>query len=189
VVKEWPQTKTFMSHFWLANASGGWGIHSLAGESCLAASAGPNASFSPPAAGPGLDEIRIVPPDAAGGSAAWALLAGLEVSVRVNGLPLVLGIHALRDRDEISLAGQRYFFSTEELALVTPFPGLAQPACCPRCKQKVEVGEPAVACPHCRAWHHQSDEFPCWTYEPTCALCQLQSTALDAGYSWTPDTL
>ena len=176
-------------HFWSLTTSGEWGIHPLAGESCLAASTGPDASFSPPAGGPALAEIRIVPPDAAGRSPAWVLLAGLEASLRVNGLPLVLGIHALRNRDEICVAGQRHFFSTEELAHVTPFPGLAQPAFCPRCKQKVEVGAPAVACPHCHAWHHQSDEFPCWTYDSTCALCQLQSTALDAGYSWTPDTL
>ena len=178
-----------MSFIWSSIAAGGWGIHALAGESSFGASAGPHAGFSSPAGRPGRADIRIMPPEPDRGSASWALLEGSEASVRVNGLPLVLGIHALRDRDEISVAGQRYFFSTEELAQVTPFPGLAQPACCPRCKQKVEVGQTAVACPHCHAWHHQSEEFPCWTYDPTCALCQLQSTALDAGYSWTPDTL
>jgi hypothetical protein len=120
---------------------------------------------------------------------AWTMVGGREASLRVNGQPLVLGVRVLRDRDEISIAGQRCFFSTEELALVVPFPGMAQFICCPRCKQKLEPGTSAVACPHCRAWHHQSEEFPCWTYDATCALCQLHSTALDAGYSWTPELL
>jgi hypothetical protein len=189
MLKVLPQPNLIMAHVWSLNSSGGWGILPLAGESRLAASIGPDAGFAPPAGGPGPDEVRIVPSDATGGSAAWTLMSGWEASLRVNGLPLALGIRALRDRDEISFAGQRYFFSTEELAIVTPFPGLAQPACCPRCKQLVEVGQPAVACPHCHAWHHQSEDFSCWTYEPTCALCQVQSSALDAGYSWTPDAL
>jgi hypothetical protein len=130
-----------------------------------------------------------MPPDGAGVSPSWTLLGGRETTLRINGQPLVLGIRALRDRDEISIAGQRCFFSMEEFARVVLFPGLAQPACCPRCKQKVEVGDLAVACPHCRAWHHQSEKFPCWTYDSTCALCQLQNTALDAGYAWTPERL
>jgi hypothetical protein len=178
-----------MAHFWITNGAGEWGVHSLAGESCLAVCAEHNVRLTAPADQPGLAEIRILPPDPTGGSPSWTLLGGREASLRVNGQPLVLGIRALRDRDEISLAGHRCFFSTEELARVVPFPGLAQPAYCPRCKQKVEPGDPAVACPHCRAWHHQSEKFPCWTYGPTCALCQLHSTALDAGYAWTPAML
>jgi hypothetical protein len=134
-------------------------------------------------------DVLILPPDGAGVSPSWTLLAGRGVALRVNGQPLILGIRALRDRDEISIAGQRCFFSTEELARVVTCPGLAQPAWCPRCKQQVEPRSPAVACPHCRAWHHESEKFPCWSYEPTCALCQLQPTALDAGYSWTPEML
>jgi hypothetical protein len=89
----------------------------------------------------------------------------------------------------MSFAGHRCFFSTEELAQIVSFPGLAQTAFCPRCKQKVEPGDPAVVCPHCHAWHHQSEKYPCWTYGATCALCQVQSTALDAGYAWTPEKL
>lgn len=119
----------------------------------------------------------------------WTLLAGRGAGVRVNGLPLALGIRALVDKDEILAGGQRLFFSTEELARVVPFPGLAQPAFCPRCKQKIEPSDLAVCCPSCRAWSHQSEKFPCWTYDTTCALCQRQSTALDAGYNFDPATL
>jgi hypothetical protein len=72
---------------------------------------------------------------------------------------------------------------------VTPYPGAEQPAFCPRCKQRLERADLAVKCPRCRAWHHQSEKFPCWTYDSTCALCQHQLTALDAGYSWTPEEL
>ena len=179
-----------MAHVWLTtNAAGEWGIQPLAGECCLAGTAGQVLRLTPPASGPGLDDVRILPPDAAGVSPSWTLLGGRGAALRVNGQPLALGIRALRDRDEISLAGQRCFFSTEELARIVAFPGLAQPVCCPRCKQKVEAGQLAVACPNCRAWHHQTEEFPCWTYGPTCALCQIQATALDAGYSWTPEML
>ena len=177
-----------MPHFWISNAEGEWAIQLLAEESCLAV-AGHDVRLTRPAGEPHPSEIRIMPPDATSMSPSWTLLGGREASLRVNGQPLALGIRVLRDRDEISIAGQRCFFSTEELARVAAFPGLAQIVFCPRCKQKVEPGEPAVACPHCRAWHHQSDKFPCWTYATTCALCQLQSTALDAGYSWKPEHL
>ena len=178
-----------MPQFFLTDATGEWGIKRLAGESCLVVSTGHDAGFASPAGEPAPCDIRVLPPGAAGASSSWTLLAGREASLRVNGLPLALGIRALRDRDEISFAGHRLYFSTEELAQIVPFPGLAQPACCPRCKQKLEIGHLAVSCPRCKAWHHQSEKFPCWTYEPTCALCQIQSTALDAGYSWTPASL
>jgi len=95
----------------------------------------------------------------------------------------------LDDQDEILAGGHRLFFSTEELARVVSFPGLAQPAFCPRCKQKIDLGDQAVCCPSCRAWSHQSEKFPCWTYAQTCALCQQQSTALDAGFNFNPATL
>jgi len=178
-----------MPQFWTTNAEGDWGIQTLAGESCLAVDAGHGLRLMPAEGKLDLADARVLPPDAAGGAPSWTLLGGRQAGLRVNGQPLTLGIRSLRDRDEISLAGQRCFFSNEELARVVPFPGIAQTVFCPRCKQKMEAGDPAVSCPHCRAWHHQSEKFPCWTYEPTCALCRLQSSALDAGYAWTPDML
>jgi hypothetical protein len=178
-----------MPHLWTKKDDHEWEPQSLAGESCLTVSVGHDACLTPPAGLSDLAEIRILPPDAAGVSPVWTLLGGRGASLHVNGQPLVLGIRALRDRDEISIAGKRCFFSTEDLARIVPFPGLAQLAFCPRCKQKMEPGEHAVTCPHCRTWHHQSDKCPCWTYDSTCALCHLQSTALDAGYAWTPENL
>ena len=178
-----------MPNFWITNDAGEWGIQPLAGECGLAGSAEQVLRITPPVSGLGLADVRLLPPDAAGVTPSWTLLAGQGVALSVNGQPLVLGIRALRDRDEISIAGQRCFFSTEELARIVTFPGLAQPVYCPRCKQKVGVGQLAVACPHCCAWHHQSETLPCWAYAPTCALCQTQATELDAGYSWTPELL
>jgi len=180
-----------MPNFWVKanDETGGWGVQKLAGEGCLVVSGGHIAGVASPAGEPGAADLRLLPPAAPGASSSWTLLAGRDVSLRVNGLPLALGIRALRHRDEIAVAGQRCYFSTEELAQVLAFPGLAQTACCPRCKQRLEIGDLAVMCPHCNAWHHQSETYPCWTYGPTCALCQVQATALDAGFSWTPETL
>jgi hypothetical protein len=80
------------------------------------------------------------------------------------------------------------FYSTERLALVEEFPGANAPAYCPRCKQAIASGHPAVKCPGCGVYYHQSNELPCWTYTDVCALCP-QSTALDAGYQWSPEAL
>jgi hypothetical protein len=93
------------------------------------------------------------------------------------------------DRDEILLHGVgRCYFSTETLARIEPLSEESATGCCPRCKQGMTAGEPAVRCPGCGVWHHQSDELPCWTYAERCAICG-GSTALDAGFSWTPEEL
>lgn len=121
---------------------------------------------------------------------AWVLMTPMETSVRVNRDRILLGIRVLTDRDEIWVTGMgRMFFSTERLACVEPFPGAAgQPIFCPRCKQEIGRGCPAVRCPQCRVWHHQSEDLPCWTYSERCALCD-QPTELEAGYRWTPEEL
>jgi len=80
------------------------------------------------------------------------------------------------------------FFSTELLAGVTPYPGSERPILCARCKAEIATASPAVRCPRCGAWHHQSDELPCWTYAERCSVCD-QPTALDAGFAWTPEEL
>lgn len=124
------------------------------------------------------------------GSEAWALMAGTGATlVRVNGFPLqALGVRVLADRDEIRVADlPRLYFSTERLARVVPFPGTDKPVKCARCKRVIEPGAPAVRCPQCGVWYHQSDEWPGWTYAPVCAVCG-QPTALDeATYRWTPE--
>lgn len=178
-----------MAQLWINNAEGKWELRPLGGAQCLVVSFGNVVVFTPAVGKPGPSEIRLLDRGATGASQSWTLLGGRDATVCVNGQSLVLGIRALRHGDEIMAGGRQCFFSLEELACVVAFPGLAQTACCPRCKQQLEPGQPAVACPHCHAWHHQSEEFPCWTYDATCALCQIQSTELDAGYSWTPEQL
>jgi hypothetical protein len=120
---------------------------------------------------------------------AWCLLAGIGTEVFVNGRRVVAGIRLLRDRDEIRLPDSRrwYFFGTERLARVEPFPG-DRSASCPRCRQAVQPGTPAVRCPSCGLWHHGSEALPCWSYADTCAMCS-HATSLEAGYRWTPEAL
>jgi hypothetical protein len=118
----------------------------------------------------------------------WILLAPPQQAVRVNGERVLLGICVLRDKDEIRVpGGVSLFFSTEKLARVELFPGInGQRFFCPRCKQEIPLTSPAVRCPQCNVWHHQSEDLPCWSYSDHCALCD-QSSALDADYRWTPE--
>ena len=125
--------------------------------------------------------------DPAGDS--WCLVAGAGAAAFVNGERVAVGIRLLRDRDEIRIphSGRWYFYGTERLAQLAPFPGSA-PASCPRCRQPVLPATAAVQCPGCGLWHHESAELPCWSYAETCAMCS-QATELDAGYRWTPEAL
>ncbi|MSU57211.1 MAG: hypothetical protein EXS35_03350 [Pedosphaera sp.] len=119
----------------------------------------------------------------------WALLGAAEAHVWVNGQPLAGGLRVLRDRDEILIAGRtRFYFSTEELAKVEPFTAGEHPVFCARCRQPIQSGTPAVRCPGCGHWCEQSEAKPCWTYGPTCPLCD-QPTAFDTGLRWTPEEL
>ena len=113
----------------------------------------------------------------------WVLVAASATPVRVNGERSV-GLRVLADRDEIRIADVSFYFSTERLAVVVPFPGPS--VHCARCKLLIPVDSPAVSCPGCSSWHHQSDEYPCWTYADHCALCPWK-TNLDAGYQWRPE--
>lgn len=117
----------------------------------------------------------------------WALLTD-HPRVRVNGAAVPLGLTVLEDRDELRLPGLAAWFSTETQAHVEPFPESTTRGFCPRCKQAIPPGSPAVRCPSCGLWHHASDDLPCWTYAPTCSAC-AQETALDAGFRWTPEDL
>jgi hypothetical protein len=119
----------------------------------------------------------------------WILLFSNRAEVQVNGTPLRSGIRILRDHDALHLKGAGpLFFSTERLAEIQPFPDAERPIHCPRCKLPIAAKQPAVQCPQCGNWHHQSGDRPCWHYGEHCALCP-QPTALDAGYRWTPEML
>jgi hypothetical protein len=117
----------------------------------------------------------------------WVLVSRAQRGVRVNG-NVVLGLKQLRDRDEISVprAG-RFFFSTEHLAEVEPFPGSDREIRCARCTTPILKGTPAVRCPKCHLWHHQG-ERPCWTYAGRCASCD-HPTELPSHFQWTPEGL
>lgn len=153
--------------------------------------------------GEGLSLLSIIEPGPSGNAKAgtpalkpnsaqrrsWVLLAPEQADVTVNGETVATGIRALRDRDvvEFNNSGPMYF-STERLARVTPCPETERAIYCQRCKTKIEPGSPAVECPRCSAWYHQTDTLPCWRYSEQCTLCP-QSTDFDAGYSWHPEDL
>lgn len=168
-----------MAHLWISDEKGGWSAVPLDGGA-VALTAHPPRRCGEPAP----VELRHAVID---GEAVWAVLAAPGAPVRVNGLAVTGGIRVLTDRDEIAVGGAgTVFFSAESLARVEPFPGAERTLFCPRCKLPVEPGAPAVRCPACSVWHHQSEELPCWTYAAACALCP-QPTDLAGGFRWTPE--
>lgn len=118
---------------------------------------------------------------------AFALIARDETSL--NGTPLRCGLSMLSDRDEIRFAdGRRFYFSTERLATVEPFPDVDKPAKCVRCKTALDRGDDAVRCVGCDLWFHQTTELGCFAHAANCPVCET-ATALDTGYRWTPEEL
>lgn len=156
-----------MAHLWFhAPDATSWSHRPLVGADAIG-----NAELSPAATPDGHAWILIGPP-----------------TVRVNGRALVgLGIRVLRDRDELVVDGERYFFSTETHAAIVAAPA-ERALTCPRCTLPILADTPAVACPQCAVWHHQSDEFPCWSYAPECATCR-RPTTLEAGWRFDPERL
>jgi hypothetical protein len=118
----------------------------------------------------------------------WAVIAAEGTGVRVNGRALSTGMHILADRDEMQVGrGRSFFFSTETLASIDPFPGMEH-IFCPRCQLSIVESSPAVRCPQCGVWYHMSEEYPCWRYDEKCQFCD-QRTAEDAVYRWTPEEI
>ncbi len=177
-----------MAHLWLRLDSSEWGVLELAGEAYDLLASPPRriASECPPR-GPADGALVVRASGAAEES--WLLLLGRGRRGTVNGVPVVGGARRLADRDAIRLdRGPELYFSTERLAAIEAHPADERPLFCPRCKQAIVLASPSVRCPRCRIWHHQSEELPCWTYAPTCALCP-QPSELDAGFRWTPEEL
>ena len=179
-----------MAHFWLRDDDGDWVVlpldpgfwdlaadpprrlrgkrsRSRAGDTALLLSSGSGTDAEP---------------------TCWLVLTSGGSDLRINGWPARSGICALEDRDELRIDQRTLYFSTERLAATGPFAAGANPLFCPRCKQTLEDDTAAVRCPGCGVWHHQSEQLPCWSYAPTCALCE-QSTDLEAGFRWTPEEL
>lgn len=105
-----------------------------------------------------------------------------------NGQRVAGGLRALAHGDLLAAAhGESVFFSSEEIACIEVFAG-AQSVLCPRDKVEIANGQPVVRCPTCGTFFHQLPERNCWTYAPTCAVCN-QSTALDGGLLWSPEAI
>ena len=173
-----------MAHLWMTGGSDEWALVPLDGEAFDLAGVPRRRDPGPPSAAGVVERVTLRRID----DGAWVLVAG-DARVSVNGSPARIGMVALADRDAIRLAdGRLLFFSTETLARVEPFPATGPRGFCPRCRQAIASGTASVRCPACGIWHHASDEFPCWTYDPRCAACP-QLTALDAGFRWTPEDL
>ncbi len=118
----------------------------------------------------------------------WVVLAGRDSRVRLNGVPVALGLAALRHRDELCFdGGAPLYFSTERVASVERYEASDSPRC-PRCTLGIEAGDSYVCCPRCGVLYHQGRTRKCWTYAEFCALCP-HSTDLAAGLRWSPDVL
>jgi len=173
-----------MAHLWTQDATG-WGAKKLDG-----AQLDLSASTSGQPAGPGqaaLPEIvaHLVRADTAGAKV-WAMIAPPGSDARLNGRTVPAGLCVLADRDEIRIGQEARYFSTETLAAVEAFPATERPVFCGRCRQQIEAESPAVCCPSCGVWYNQSDDLPCWIYSEKCTFCG-HPTALDAGFTWTPE--
>ncbi|MGD0910672.1 MAG: hypothetical protein ABR928_02185 [Terracidiphilus sp.] len=182
-----------MAHLWIQSEAG-WNAEKLASPFFELGSpgavpsievCGPNGGDEPVYAA-GASFARLARVDAAG-VGTWALIASPGLGVRLNGRAPAAGLCVLTDRDEIRVGSSaRYFFSTESIAVVEPFPGAERAVFCGRCRQQIETNAPAIRCPGCGVWYDQAPGLPCWTYAQKCVFCETD-TALDAGFTWTPE--
>lgn len=104
-----------------------------------------------------------------GSGRSWALVGR---GLRVNGWAVAAGIVVLADADEISVAGERFVFSTWGSAEPFVWPAGSREVCCPRCQEPLGGGDRVVRCPNglCELVHHDGPDRPCWT-KGGCAVC------------------
>ncbi len=177
-----------MAHMWVKDVLDEWAVLQLEGEG-FTVTGNPSKPVQRRDSQENTGVAQILRHNGAEGET-WVIMVAPHSGVRINGSMLASGIRVLRDRDEIWVNGtQRLFFSTECLAHAEPFLGQGQLIFCPRCKQAIAVESMAVKCPQCRAWHHQSEDFPCWVYSENCALCDQPSSLGDSNFQWTPQSL
>jgi hypothetical protein len=178
-----------MAHLWIPDNKGDWSVLLLDQNYYLLSADATCPARLLPAPHAREDDILLGRYKKNGSGESWVVKCSRRARVTVNSRPIYMGVKVLSDRDEILLGDAlRIFFSTERQARVEPFPGAAEPVFCPRCKREILKGALAVRCPGCDSWSHQTDEFKCWTYTPTCPVCDYPS-ALDAGFRWTPEEL
>ena len=122
--------------------------------------------------------------------------AEAKQQVRINGDPILAGIRVLQDHDEIVIRSceggshrLRLYFSIEKIARIERLSEHEHTVSCARCFKNITPGDQVVRCPApgCRAVHHQSDEFNCWTYASKCAnsMC-YQDTEINSEFRWVP---
>ena len=181
-----------MSHLWIKDPGGAWGIHPL--EDDLFQLAARAATAITPEQLGAVNGALLMRSESEHGLERWMLLCAPHERVRINGMLVTVGIRALADGDAISLVTDRerqtLFLSLERSAEIVPFPGNDDGTCCIRCKLPLAPDAETVRCPgrDCGFWHHQTSAQPCWTYTDGCANCG-HPTAFDAGFQWTPEAL
>lgn len=174
-----------MAHLWLRKKAPEWTPHPVAVSEFDLKSFLAEALENDPAVNRAPSDVRLFKTKA-DDQENWVILAGHESGIAINGLPLLFGIRVLRDRDEIRWGPEGFaFLSLEEPASVVDLPQGGSKIFCPRCKQEIMPGTPAVQCPGCRVWHHQSETLPCYTYAENCATC-MRKTQMDGEYDWSP---
>lgn len=119
---------------------------------------------------PGPDEALL-----SGEKNSWLIVAGPGAPVAVNGLPLILGVLALRHKDSITLKGKEFFYSEDSVAVPEPLPEDLTDIRCALCTGRIEPGSPSVACPACGSYFHEDQEgagaLACWSSCSTCVNC------------------
>ncbi len=177
-----------MAHLWLQNGAREWTAHPLEDDECSLEAILNEVPEHTPAVDSAPSDVKLLKTKI-DSQDNWILVAGNGSETSINGIPLALGICSLRDRDEIRWSPDGFvFFSLEELAAVVDFPQNDRKIICPRCKQEIKPGTPAVLCPSCKIYYHQSEQFPCYTYAENCGTCTRKSN-LDSGYEWTPEQM
>jgi len=178
-----------------------WNQFVLGGEVCDRLAAGarvPDAHASSKVVFP-FQLVRVPKDggDPAGSPEEWVLIAPANNAsgLRVNGREVLLGIHVMRDRDEVRWeGGLPLYFSKQQWAVIEPFPGGGggRSVRCVRCAGDLKPGQLCVRCPNpsCGAWHHQmeKEESPCWTYAEGCASCR-HPTGLGQQQQWSPELI
>lgn len=175
-----------MAHLWMSLEEQ-WRPVALTGDGYTFKRAAPDGLEARPADA-GASTAVVLWRAGEGAEARWVLFVPPSAAARVNGYPISLGMRVLRDRDEIRLPGDApVYFSTEELTSVETFPG-SEAVMCPRCASPLDAGLPAVRCPSCGVWYHQSPERSCFTYAEVCTTCGAE-TALNEEFRWSPEEL
>ncbi len=98
-----------------------------------------------------------------------SLICAPPGAVRLNGTRVESGIAALAHKDEIRLAGEVHYFSSESSTAVHVHPADSD-ARCALCDSPL-AGYPAAPCPGCGLLFHARDAADCFCASPNCPSC------------------